>query len=40
MCWIAEKGDCFTVEASLPTRLICVFTRPFEGSETGFAGGQ
>lgn len=38
--WVAEKGARFTFKASLPTRLICVFTPPFEGNETGFAGDQ
>lgn len=38
--WIAERGDRFAFRASEPTRLICVFTPAFEGSETGFAGDQ
>ncbi|MBY0518872.1 MAG: ectoine synthase [Sphingomonas sp.] len=38
--WIANKGDRFSFVANQPTRLICVFTPPFEGSETGFAGDQ
>jgi L-ectoine synthase len=40
MMWVAEKGDRFSFLASVPTRLICVFTPPFEGGETGFAGDQ
>ena len=38
--WVAEKGCRFSFEALTPTRLICVFTPPFTGSETGFAGDQ
>ena len=38
--WIAEKGDRFRFRAHQPTRLICVFTPPFKGDETGFAGDQ
>lgn len=38
--WIAEKGDRFTFRASVPTRLVCVFTPPFAGHETGFSGDQ
>lgn len=38
--WVAERGDRFSFVASKPTRLFCVFTPPFEGSETGFAGDQ
>ncbi|WP_376088965.1 ectoine synthase [Roseomonas sp. CCTCC AB2023176] len=38
--WVAERGDRFTFLASEPTRLICVFTPPFRGHETGFAGDQ
>lgn len=40
MMWIANKGDRFSFVASTPTRLICVFTPPFHGDETGFAGDQ
>ena len=36
--WVAEKGDRFSFIAKSPTRLICVFTPPFVGNETGFAG--
>jgi L-ectoine synthase len=35
--WVASKGDAFRFVASVATRLICVFTPPFDGSETGFA---
>lgn len=35
--WVANKGDRFRFVASVPTRLICVFTPPFDGGETGFA---
>ena len=38
--WIADKGDRFSFVARVPTRLICVFTPPFEGGGTGFAGDQ
>lgn len=38
--WIAERGDRFSFVAHAPTRLICVFTPPFAGHETGFAGDQ
>lgn len=38
--WVAERGDRFRFKADEPTRLICVFTPPFTGSETGFAGDQ
>jgi L-ectoine synthase len=34
--WVASKGDTFSFIASVATRLICVFTPPFEGGETGF----
>ena len=40
MMWIAEKGDRFSFRAEVSTRLICAFTPPFSGSETGFAGDQ
>jgi L-ectoine synthase len=35
--WVASKGDTFRFVASVATRLICVFTPPFSGGETGFA---
>jgi L-ectoine synthase len=38
--WVAEKGDSFLFGADEPTRLICVFSPPFDGHETGFAGDQ
>ena len=38
--WIANKGDSFDFWADEPTRLICVFTPPFSGGETGFVGDQ
>lgn len=38
--WIAERGDRFRFVADEPTRLVCVFTPPFTGTETGFAGDQ
>ena len=38
--WLARPGDRFSFRASVPTRLICVFSPPFAGHETGFAGDQ
>ncbi len=38
--WVAKRGDTFRFRADVPTRLICVFSPPFSGSETGFAGDQ
>jgi L-ectoine synthase len=38
--WVAEKGSRFRFLAHAPTRVICVFTPPFSGQETGFAGDQ
>ena len=38
--WIAGRGDRFRFLAAEPTRLVCVFSPPFEGGETGFAGDQ
>ena len=38
--WVAKRGDTFKFRASVPTRLICVFSPPFSGHETGFAGNQ
>lgn len=38
--WVAEKGERFAFRARVPTRLICVFTPAFDGTETGFAGDQ
>lgn len=38
--WVAKRGDKFKFHASIPTRLICVFSPPFSGHETGFAGDQ
>ena len=38
--WVAQRGDRFTFVATQPTRLVCVFTPPFKGRETGFAGDQ
>jgi quercetin dioxygenase-like cupin family protein len=38
--WIATRGSRFRFRASIPTRLICVFSPPFMGHETGFAGDQ
>ena len=35
--WVAEPGETFRFVAIRPTRLICVFTPPLEGDETGFA---
>ena len=35
--WVAPPGSRFTFEASEPTRLICVFDPPLEGTETGLA---
>ena len=34
--WIARMGEKFRFSASIQTRLICVFTPPFKGHETGF----
>ena len=33
--WIAPPGSSFTIEATEPTRLICVFDPPLTGAETG-----
>ena len=38
--WVAERGDRFRFLADEPTRLVCVFSPPFVGGETGFAGDQ
>jgi L-ectoine synthase len=38
--WVAEGGQRFLFRANTPTRLICVFTPPFVGHETGFSGDQ
>lgn len=38
--WVAERGARIRFLAHLPTRLICVFSPPFQGKETGFAGNQ
>jgi mannose-6-phosphate isomerase-like protein (cupin superfamily) len=38
--WVARKGTRFRFRAETPTRLICVFSPPFAGRETGFAGDQ
>ncbi|MBM3540848.1 MAG: ectoine synthase [Alphaproteobacteria bacterium] len=38
--WVARKGARFRFRAGTPTRLICVFSPPFAGRETGFAGDQ
>ncbi len=38
--WIAPMGARFRFVAETQTRLICVFTPPFDGGETGFAGDQ
>jgi L-ectoine synthase len=35
--WIAQRKDRFSFHANEPTRLICVFTPAFKGTETGFA---
>jgi L-ectoine synthase len=35
--WISERRDRFEFLATAPTRLICVFSPAFTGSETGFA---
>jgi L-ectoine synthase len=35
--WVARPGERFRFEAAVPTRLICVFTPPLAGDETGFA---
>ena len=35
--WVARPGERFRFVAQAPTRLICVFTPPLEGGETGFA---
>jgi L-ectoine synthase len=35
--WAATQHEKFKFEASAKTRLICAFTPPFAGSETGFA---
>lgn len=38
--WVAERGERFSFQASEATRLVCVFTPPFRGHETGFVGDQ
>lgn len=38
--WLARRGERFRFRASTPTRLICVFTPPFVGHETGYAADQ
>lgn len=38
--WAARQGERFRFIAHEPTRLICAFTPPFGGAETGFAGDQ
>ncbi len=35
--WAATKHERFSFIAEQPTRLICAFTPPFKGGETGFA---
>jgi L-ectoine synthase len=35
--WAATKHEQFRFIAHRPTRLICVFTPPFTGAETGFS---
>jgi hypothetical protein len=40
LMWMASKADRFTFTASRPTRLICVFSPAFRGTETGFAGDR
>lgn len=35
--WVASPGERFRFRPSVPTRMICVFTSPFDGHETGFA---
>lgn len=35
--WVADPGERFRFVASTPTRVICVFTPPFRGDESGFA---
>jgi L-ectoine synthase len=37
--WVARKGQKFRFIAYEPTRLICMFTPPFEGHETGLVSG-
>jgi L-ectoine synthase len=37
---VASRGSRFRFRASSPTRLICVFSPPLTGHETGFAGDQ
>ena len=38
--WAATNHEKFRFVASVKTRLICTFTSPFAGSETGFAQDQ
>jgi L-ectoine synthase len=33
--WVAPPGSRFTFVARVPTRLVCIFDPPLEGSETG-----
>ncbi len=35
--WIARPRERFRFRASITTRLICVFSPPYAGGETGFA---
>jgi L-ectoine synthase len=38
--WVATNHEKFKFMASVKTRLICAFTPPFAGHETGFVGDQ
>jgi L-ectoine synthase len=38
--WAATQHEKFKFMASVKTRLICAFTPPFAGHETGFVGDQ
>lgn len=38
--WVARPGESFRFKATQPTRLICVFTPPLSGEETGFAADK
>jgi L-ectoine synthase len=38
MLWVAPPGSRFTLSATEPLRLICIFDPPLEGAETGIIG--
>ena len=38
--WVAPPGSRFTLVATEPTRLICVFDPPLQGNETGILAAR